>query len=233
MRVLIFLFALLLAVCPTKLMAAEPQDTVQMSWRLLDYVAVDYSGAVKDGRVLSASEFDEMKEFTATVEKRLSTLPPSAAKASLLSDAAALRSQVDAKAAPFAIAAQARRLGSDLLKAYPVPLGPPGLPDLARGNALFQANCAACHGATSHGDGPAASTLDPKPVNFTDRSRAQQRSIFALEQVIDQGIDGTAMQSFSRALGSPTKRGNSAGRSRRRSSSLATASVRSSRWMKD
>ncbi|MFX8274140.1 iron permease, partial [Acinetobacter baumannii] len=31
---------------------------------------------------------------------------------------------------------------------------------------------------------------------FTDLTRARQRSIFALYQVIGQGIDGTAMQSF-------------------------------------
>ena len=173
-----------------------PASTVQTTWRLLDYVAVDYPGAVRDGRVVSASEFAEMSEFTATAEKQLRTLPPSASKEALLAQAEALHSKVGAKASPPVIAGLARQLGADLLKAYPVPLAPAQLPDLGRGSQLFQTNCAACHGSSGHGDGPAARSLDPKPVNFTDRTRARQRSSFALEQVIDQGINGTAMPSF-------------------------------------
>lgn len=177
---------------------ASPQEAVQTTWRLLDYVAVDYPGAVKDGHVVSASEFAEMREFTATAENQIRALPKSASQGPLLDQAADLRAKVEAKAPAQIIAQQARQLGAKLLKAYPVPLAPAQLPDLNRGGALFQANCAACHGATGHGNGPAAASLDPKPVNFADRARAQERSVFALEQVIDQGIDGTAMQSFAR-----------------------------------
>lgn len=176
--------------------AAAPQEAVQTTWRLLDYVAVDYPGAVQNGRVVSASEFAEMREFTATAENQIRTLPKSSSLPSLVSQAEALEAKVDAKAPAAAIAQAARDLGANLLKAYPVPLAPAQLPDLNRGNALFQGTCASCHGATGHGNGPAAASLDPKPVNFTDNSRARERSIFALEQVIDQGIGGTAMQSF-------------------------------------
>lgn len=180
----------------SSLAAAQSPSTVQTTWRLLDYVAVDYPGAVQDGRVISASEFAEMREFTATAESQLKALPASSSKAGLLAQAAALRSKVEAKAPAPVIAQMAHQLDADLLKAFPVPLAPAQLPDLKRGSELFQANCAACHGATGHGDGPNARSIDPKPVNFTDRTRAQQRSIFALEQVIDQGITGTAMPSF-------------------------------------
>ena len=189
---------LLMVVWPTASFAdPQTQSAVQTTWRLLDYVAVDYPGAVKDGRVVSSSEFSEMREFTATAESQLRALPKSASQPALLAQAAALRSKVDAKAPPPVIAQLAHQLGTDLLKAYPVPLAPAQLPDLSRGSQLFQTNCAACHGPAGHGDGPAATSLDPKPVNFTDRNRARQRSSFALEQVIDQGISGTAMQSFS------------------------------------
>ena len=40
--------------------------------------------------------------------------------------------------------------------------------DLATGESLFEAKCQICHGANGHGDGPAASALNPKPRNFTD-----------------------------------------------------------------
>ena len=189
----------LLATLGAAAVSAEPQSppsTVPTTWRLLDYVAVDYPGAVRGGRVVSASEFAEMREFTATAETQLKALPRSASQPALLAQAAALRAEVSAKAPASAIAQHARKLGADLLKAYPVPLAPAQLPDLGRGSALYQTNCAACHGASGHGDGPAAASLDPKPVNFADRARARERSSFALEQVIDQGINGTAMQSF-------------------------------------
>lgn len=38
---------------------------------------------------------------------------------------------------------------------------------VAHGKELFQVQCIACHGATGHGDGPAAAGLNPKPRNFT------------------------------------------------------------------
>lgn len=196
LRFLAFLLAALFLV-PGRAQADSHQEAVQTSWRLLDYVAVDYPGAVDRGRVVSASEYAEMREFTATVEKQIRILPTSGAQASLITRAAELRSAIDAKAPASIVAQKARQLGADLLKAYPVPLAPPNLPDPGRGDELYRTTCAACHGVSGHGDGPMASSLNPKPVNFTDRSRARERSVFALEQVIDQGLGGTAMPSFS------------------------------------
>ncbi|NWN13262.1 iron permease, partial [Escherichia coli] len=43
---------------------------------------------------------------------------------------------------------------------------------------------------------PDAAKLATPPIAFTDAERARQRSVFALYQVVTQGIDGTAMQSF-------------------------------------
>src|SRR5690606_1365221 len=38
--------------------------------------------------------------------------------------------------------------------------------------------------------------LDPPPIDFTDRARADERSVFALYQVIEQGLEGTSMASY-------------------------------------
>ena len=54
----------------------------------------------------------------------------------------------------------------------------------------------ACHGAAGDAKTPLAATLDPPPIAFADRERARERSLFALYQVIDQGLEGTAMASF-------------------------------------
>ncbi|MBA3669704.1 MAG: FTR1 family protein, partial [Sphingomonas sp.] len=53
-----------------------------------------------------------------------------------------------------------------------------------------------CHGAKGEGPSGAFAKLDPAPIAFVDRNRARARSIFGLYQVISQGLEGTAMQSF-------------------------------------
>src|SRR3546814_7847222 len=71
---------------------------------------------------------------------------------------------------------------------------PAKAPDPAMGTRLYVQSCSSCHGLTGDGHGPDAARLDPPPIAFTDAERARQRSVFALYQVISQGIDGTAMQ---------------------------------------
>ena len=51
---------------------ATPAETI---WRLLDYVAVDYSGAVENGAVSNPAEYAEMVEFSGSVRTRLKSLP--------------------------------------------------------------------------------------------------------------------------------------------------------------
>jgi high-affinity iron transporter len=38
--------------------------------------------------------------------------------------------------------------------------------------------------------------MDPPPIAFADRARARDRSLFGLYQVVTQGLEGTAMQSY-------------------------------------
>lgn len=173
--------------------AATPAETI---WRLLDYVAVDYPGAVQGGRIISAAEYAEMVEFSETVSKQIGSLPASKAKPRLQQQADALKRAIAAKTAPAEVARLAKALAADLLATYPVPLAPSTAPDLARGAALYSENCASCHGVTGDGKGPASVGLDPPPIAFTDQDRARNRSLFGLYQVIEQGLDGTAMPSF-------------------------------------
>jgi high-affinity iron transporter len=176
--------------------AAAQDNGAQTAWRLLDYVAVDYSGAVSGGKVISASEYAEMKEFGASIDERLKALAAKPEKARLLAQSARLQSAIAARQSPEAVAAIARDLGKDLLDAYPVPLGPRKAPDLNLGARLYAQDCSSCHGLTGHADTAMAKQLDPHPVAFTDHERAADRSPFALYQVIDQGLEGTAMASF-------------------------------------
>jgi mono/diheme cytochrome c family protein len=68
---------------------------------------------------------------------------------------------------------------------------------ITRGKELFQKNCAPCHGPLGRGDGPAASTMNPKPRNlFTAdgwKNGADEPGIF---KTLSEGIKGTSMAAF-------------------------------------
>jgi len=184
--------ALLLVVA----MAAKANPQVQQLWQLLDYIAVDYGAAVQDGQVISDLEYGEMQEFSATVREGLAALPAEPARAQLIEQAGALQQAIASKADTAEVDRQARALADALLTAYPVPRGPSQVPDLAGADSLYQQYCASCHGTTGAGDGPAGAGLEPPPIDFTDVERARQRSVFGLQQVIENGLEGTSMASY-------------------------------------
>lgn len=184
------------ALSPHPAAAQTAASDAQTVWRLLDYIAVDYAGAVSKGKVVSKAEYAEMTEFAGAVRRGISALPDSPARAALERTAQEIEASIAAKDEPAIVAARSRQLASRLLAAYPVPLVPRSLPDLAKGAKLYSENCASCHGANGNGQGPLARGMKPPPIAFIDRERARQRSLFALYQVIGQGLDGTAMPSF-------------------------------------
>lgn len=195
-RPLLFSLSLTLVVLSLLSPAQADIPAAQTAWRLLDYIAVDYREAVANGKVVNPGEYAEMTEFARSAQERIEGLPAASAKADLLRDATALQASIAKKADPDVIASDARALASDLIKAYPVPLAPTEPPDFELGHTLYEKQCATCHGVAGDGKGPAAPALDPPPIAFADKTRAQERSVFGLYQVIEQGLDGTSMPSF-------------------------------------
>src|SRR5215213_4544772 len=161
LRRLLLAFAILFTAPAIQVAASAPADDVQTAWRLLDYVAVDYAGAVQGGKIVSSSEYAEMREFSGSVGEKIASLPNQPAKSKLISESARFKTLVERKAPPAEVASAARALGAHLLSAYPVPLGPKQPPDLARGAQLFQQNCASCHGAKGDAQTAIARHLDP------------------------------------------------------------------------
>jgi high-affinity iron transporter len=189
----------LFAFCLNGAVHAQPNDPnagAKQLWQLIDYVAVDYGGAVDHGTVASESEYAEMLDFTDNAVKQAAGLPPHASQASVSAAVADLRAAVMRKADAAEVKNLAHRANVLLIAAYPIPVAPKALPNLTRGASLYAAQCAACHGAAGHGDGTLAATLDPKPIAFSDAERAQSRSLMALYQVVSQGVAGTSMASF-------------------------------------
>jgi high-affinity iron transporter len=100
LRILLFLLiSFLYAVSPVIAQTTVEQDKAKQIWQLLDYLAVDYGGAVKDGKVVSAPEYAEMQEFALSAERQLGELPANAAQRDLLLQATQLRSLVAEKSA--------------------------------------------------------------------------------------------------------------------------------------
>lgn len=175
--------------------AALDRDVRQI-WQLLDYVGVDYGGAVANHAVVSATEYQEMQEFVTTARTRLAALPAGPDRDAQLAQADELVAAVSTKADAAEVARRAHGLADTLLAAYGIAVAPRGLPDLTRAETLYATQCSSCHGVTGRGDGPAAAALTPPPIAFVDAARARERSVFALYQVISQGVAGTAMPAF-------------------------------------
>lgn len=65
---------------------------------------------------------------------------------------------------------------------------------VAAGKSRYQANCVVCHGAVAKGDGPAAFTLIPRPVNL--QLHVPQHATGEVFYWISSGIPGTAMPAW-------------------------------------
>ena len=63
------------------------------------------------------------------------------------------------------------------------------------GEALYQANCASCHGAQGKGDGPMASGLSAPLADFSDQEFMAVKSATNLTDAVRQGV-GEAMPAF-------------------------------------
>ena len=171
-------------------------EQVSQAWQILDYLADDYRGAVADGRIVSASEYAEMREFAETVRAKLHALPTVPTSSALQEAAGRLAQSIADKDAADGVATRAHALADALLAAYPIPMAPLVAPNLARGARIYSSTCAGCHGAYGHGDGPAGILLQPRPVDFTDRRRAAERSVLSLYEAVTHGVPGTAMPGF-------------------------------------
>ena len=187
---------LLLAASPLVRGASSAEADVRQAWQLLEYIAVDYEGAVRDGEIIDDGEYAEMREFATTATERVVNLPPSADSAALIAAARALSALVEHRAPATEVADAAHTLASHLFAAYEVVAAPAEVPDMAKAGPLYASQCASCHGATGMGDGVAAAGMEPPPIAFTDSARAAQRSPLALYEVITQGLQGTEMTSY-------------------------------------
>jgi high-affinity iron transporter len=169
--------------------AGETSDReTQTILHMLDYVSVDYGGAVLYGKVLNESEFTEQLGFADQAADLVHRMPDHPNKAVLVAQAAEIATLVRGKAPADHVSILAQRLRGSIIEAYQVPVAPRRLPEPLPAMAIFQQLCVPCHGATGHGDGQFSSVLNPKPADFHDEVRMGQRSVYALYSSISLGI---------------------------------------------
>jgi mono/diheme cytochrome c family protein len=93
-------------------------------------------------------------------------------------------------------------MGTSLAAAYraslpnPVPATPASL---VRGQQIYTANCASCHGLSGRGDGPAGFLLHPPPADLRVHMAAGHTDAQLFEW-ITQGVSGTGMPAFGQKL---------------------------------
>ncbi len=190
MRVAVTLFLFLMVF--VKPLLAETQQLLQ----LIDYVGVDYSGAVVKGRVTNQAEYDEMLDFSAGITQQVTDLPEHDSKDGLIDNAELLSQMVQQKKSATKIRKLTANMHKRIIDAYQIIVVPRKQPDLVKARQLYLQQCASCHGEAGFGDGPAAAGMEPAPINFHDIERYQQRTLYGLHSTITQGVNDTAMKAY-------------------------------------
>ena len=72
--------------------------------------------------------------------------------------------------------------------------------DAAKGEKVYKANCAVCHGDKGDGKGPGGVSLTPRPTNFTSPAEMEGIDDARLRKSIMEGLPGTAMIGFAKSM---------------------------------
>ena len=187
----------------TTLTAANP-DSVVSARRVAasaQLAAQEYRIGVVGGRVVMAAEVEEAELFLTEAVRTARTLPPIVARETVDGLEKALE-MVRRTAPPDSVEAVVRRITDGLASGLRITLVdiPQRTPSLARGAELYRRECAACHGASGTGNGPAGLGLSPSPADLTDHTALADATPLAFYQRITIGVAGTAMPAYETRL---------------------------------
>ncbi len=163
--------------------ASDPQQLVA----ILQYLESDYPAAV-------ASQDDgELAEQRSLSAEALSTVGRIPSVSRFVPRVASIDARVGRGEDPAGVSAACAAVVEDVIAATGITRAPSTPPDLEEGAHLFGERCASCHGASGHGDGIAAASLQPKPANFHSDQVMGALTPFKAFNVIRFGVKGTAM----------------------------------------
>lgn len=192
-------FAVVALVGWPRLIAAQEQHPVQRVANIVSVAVEEYGkGIDKQGRLISADEYQEAVDFLKDARNAASRLPRERAVPAVpILDS--IISAVAAKKPPAVIAALNEHFAAALGSEAALDL-PTKLPDLAEGQKIYQQSCASCHGPRGMGDGPAAASLNPKPPAIGNGAEMGAVAPAMIYRKMTVGVAGTAMPSFGSTL---------------------------------
>jgi high-affinity iron transporter len=178
---------------------AHAQDpAVQRIAGMVAIAVVEYGNGIDArGHMISAGEYKEAVDFLAEARAAAARLPSQRQPAVVLLDS--IIQAAEKQRPPADLAALEKRfrqtLGSDAATAFPRgPLNPDS------GRRIYAANCASCHGVRGAGDGPLATSLNPRPPALADPDVMRAVTPEIMYRKIEIGVNGTAMPAFSGKL---------------------------------
>jgi high-affinity iron transporter len=172
---------------PARQTARAATGDAQRLVAILQYLESDYPAAVAGQ---DAGELAEQRSLSA---EAMSTARGLDNPSRFAQRVASIDARVAQGQDPVGVSADCASLVDDVVAAAGLLRAPSAPPDLEEGARLFQQTCVACHGATGHGDGPAAAALKPPPADFHSDQVMSGLTPFKAFNVIRFGVNGTAM----------------------------------------
>ncbi len=185
--------------------AARESDDGQRLVSLIDYVAADYPGAVSNGVIVSAFEYEEqlgLVETAAGLAPRVTE--NSEDRGAIAARVEAFRAAVREKADASVVAALGRAAREEVISRVGLQTTPRKHPNLQTAESLYTQSCLPCHGLDGRGETELSAQLQPKPTSFKNQERRATLSPFRVYNVLSLGVPGTAMPAFESL--SPTER---------------------------
>lgn len=157
------------------------------------------------GRLISKIEFQEAVDFLADARAQATRLPGDrAAVARAILDS--IIAAVSSRRMPEVVKAMEQRFAAALGSEAALEL-PRKAIDLAQGRALYERNCASCHGIAGLGDGAAGRAMNPRPPAIGDAAVMRDVSPATMYRIVSVGIAGTPMIGYAAAF-TPEQRWN-------------------------
>ncbi len=164
------------------------ENKVKLIYSLSSYIYSNYHTAVKDNKVISELEYDEMIRFSQEVFELMKTLEKGKFKNfdSALKAAELLHTKVLEKAEAKDVEDLAKELINFSIVNGGLTLT--HLPDFAEGEKIYKAMCLVCHGERGEGV-----MQEGEMVGHTNLSKVSPARVFLTTMF---GIEGTPMRSF-------------------------------------
>lgn len=173
---------------------ANLDPNVQWAIHFISYIGSDYSGAVKENKIINKAEYLELVDLSnECIKLNKKWKKDSKVIQELLNK---LKEKIEKKVSPKEILKLTSKIQNKIIQLHKVITIPNVIPDLYLGKRLFNEKCITCHGTTGNGKGKLAKGLNPAPTNFLDRKALIHKAPYHYTNSITLGVPATAMKGY-------------------------------------